>query len=133
MKNIIFASALLFTSLLFSQSQCVIKGSVTDAAMNNEPMLFANIEVKGSETSYQTNFHGNFEIDDLAPGSHTLTISYAGYQTEEVTIVVSENSVSQIETVLAPMQINFDNVSGLDTASKQETAFPSGAEKTPRE
>ncbi len=132
MKNILFASALLFTSLLFSQSQGVIKGSVTDAAMNDEPMLFANIEVKGSETSYQTNFHGNFEIADLAPGSHTLVISYAGYQTEEVAVVVEKNSVSQIETVLAPMEINFDDVSGMDTASKQETAFPSETEKSPR-
>ena len=133
MKNILFASALLFTSLLFSQSQGVIKGSVADAAMNNEPMLFANIEVEGSNTAYQTNFHGNFEIVDLDPGSHTLVISYAGYQTEVVTIVVAENSVAQIETVLSPMQISFDNVAGLDTASKQETAFPSSAEKSPRE
>lgn len=129
MKNILFIGALLFSTLLFSQSQSVIKGSVRDNAMNNEPMLLANIELKGSDTSYQSNFHGNFEISDIDPGTHIVVISYAGYETEEIIVVVEENKMSQIETVLYPMQVSFEDVEGMDTASKQEKAFPFNTEK----
>ena len=45
MKTIFSLSAFLFTAILFSQNSSAIKGSVTDKAMNNEPMLFANIEL----------------------------------------------------------------------------------------
>ncbi len=124
MKNFLFISVLLFTSLLFSQNEGGIKGSVTDKAMNNEPMLFANIQLNGSEKTYQTNFRGNFEIENLAPGAHTLVISYAGYQSEEITIEIKDNSVSYIQTNLSPMQVNFDDVVGMDTASKQEISTP---------
>lgn len=129
MKNILFIGAFLFTALLFSQSQSVIKGSVRDNAMNNEPMLLANIELKGSDTNYQTNFHGNFEISDIDPGAHTLVISYAGYETEVITVVVEENKMSQIETVLYPMQVNFEDVEGMDTASEGGKALPINTEK----
>jgi len=128
MKNLVFLCAFLFTGLLFSQNNGVIKGSVTDAAMINEPMLFANIQVKGSDTSYQTNFHGNFEIANINPGSHTLVISYAGYQTKEIDIVVNNNSIATIETVLSPLQISFDAIEGLDTAKKID-ATPSNSKE----
>ena len=123
MKNFLFIGVLLFTSLLFSQNEGGIKGSVTDKAMNNEPMLFANIQLKGSETNYQTNFNGNFEIENLTPGAHTLIISYAGYESKEITIEIKDNSVSYIQTNLSPMQVNFDDVVGMDTASKQESSI----------
>lgn len=122
MKNILFACTFLFSAMLLSQNQGGIKGTVTDKAMNSEPLLFANVQLKGSGTGYQTNFHGNFEISDIEAGKYTLMISYAGYDTEELNIVVEENKVSKIETDLSPIQISFDNVMGMDTASKEETS-----------
>jgi len=131
MKNILFVLTILFSTLLFSQNQGGIKGTVTDNAMNNEPMLFANVQLKGFDTSYQTNFHGNFEISDVEAGEYTLIISYAGYETEELNILVSENKTSQIETDLSPIQISFDDVVGMDTALEEEV-LSTNEEKTPR-
>ena len=62
MKNILFFGILLFTVNLFSQTQGTIKGTVYDEAMNNEPLLFANVQLKGATSSQETNFHGNFEF-----------------------------------------------------------------------
>lgn len=121
MKNIVFICVLFFTGILFSQNNGVVKGHVSDAALKNEPMLFANIQLKGTDTSYQTNFHGNFEIENLTPGSHTLIISYAGYKTQEINLVINKNSISTIETILSPMQISIDAVEGMDTAKKPHT------------
>ncbi|MEP3208243.1 MAG: carboxypeptidase-like regulatory domain-containing protein [Maribacter sp.] len=130
MKNILFVFTFLFSAMLFSQNLGSIHGTVTDQALSNEPMLFANVQLKGSNTSYQTNFHGNFEISNVKPGEHTLVISYPGYDTEELAVVVQENNVSKIETDLSPIQISFDNVVGMDTVSKEESRIPSDTEES---
>lgn len=121
MKNIFLVSAFLFSAILFSQNQGSIRGTITDKAMNSEALLFATIQLKGSDASYQTNFHGNFEISEIKAGEHTVVISYAGYNTKELEIVVEENKISRIETDLSPIEISFDNVIGMDIASKAES------------
>jgi hypothetical protein len=120
----------MMTALMFSQQSGAITGTVTDQAMFSEPLLFANVQLKGSDIDYQTNFHGNFEILEVKPGTYTVVISYAGYQTEEISVIVASNTVSQLETSLAPMQINFDDVEGMDSASEEETTTPSMTDKS---
>lgn len=121
MKNILLVAAFFFTLALFSQDNGVIKGTITDHAMNNEPMLFANVQLKGADTSYQTNFHGNFEISNLAAGTHTLVVSYAGYETQQIEVVVKEDEITQVLSNLSPMQISFDHVVGMDAALKEDS------------
>lgn len=116
MKNTLFIILLLFGSTLFSQETGTIKGTVTDKAMNNEPMLFANVQLKGIDTNFQTNFHGNFEITNVPAGTYTLVVSYAGYNTNEIIVNVNNNEISELQTGLARMQVSFDDVAGLDAA-----------------
>jgi hypothetical protein len=130
MKNILLLFTILFSATLFSQNQGTIKGTVSDLGMNSEPLLFANVELKGFETTFQTNFHGNFEISDVKAGEHTLVISYAGYDTIELTVLVENNQIAKIETDLSPMQFSFDDVAGMDSASKEETIVNSDTEES---
>ena len=132
MKHILFTCTFLFSAMLFSQHQGSIKGTVTDHAMNSEALLFATVQLKGSETSYQTNFHGNFEISDIEAGEYTLVISFVGYDTEELAVVVVQNKISKIKADLSPIQISFDDVMGMDTASKEETIISSDTEESPK-
>lgn len=117
MKNVFLVTIFLFTTVAFSQVKGSIKGTVTDKITNNEPLLFANVHLKGSKTSSETNFHGNYEIPNIKPGSYTLIITYAGYVTEEIIVVVVENEVTEIETNLSPLQINFDDIIGMEDTS----------------
>ncbi|MGB5227927.1 MAG: carboxypeptidase-like regulatory domain-containing protein, partial [Eudoraea sp.] len=84
MKNLALVFSLFITTLMFSQQQGSVVGTILDKAMNNEPLLFANINIKNTPTTVQTNFHGNFEIDNINPGEYTLVVSYLGYETIEV-------------------------------------------------
>jgi len=120
-KSVLTFCFLLFTAIVFSQNQGAIRGTIADSAMNNEPMLFANVQLKGSDTSYQTNFHGNFEISDLKPGTHTLVVSYAGYQTQEIEVLVKNNEITEVYSEVSPMRINLDNVEGMDAVLKEDT------------
>jgi len=132
MKNILLIGLFLFSSGLFSQTLGGIQGNVSDKTMNNEPLLMANVQVKGHEAIAQTNFNGNFEITNLTAGTHTLVISYLGYETIEVPVTINENAVSTIVANLSALQFDLDDVGGIDTASTTEEDFSSASEKSPR-
>jgi hypothetical protein len=132
MKNILFIGLFLFSAGLFSQNHGGVKGNVSDKTMNKEPLLMANVQLKGQEAIAQTNFNGNFEISDLSEGAYTLVISYLGYKTVEMSINVKENEVTNIAANLSPMQIDLGNVIGMDAALKEAADFSSNSEKRAR-
>ena len=90
---------LLFTSFIFSQS-----GKVTGVIMDgeyDEPMAFANVIVKGSTTGTTSDFDGKYSLD-LEPGKYTLTFSFIGYQTIEVSeVLIKSDEVEQIDVTLS--------------------------------
>ncbi|TAK37267.1 MAG: TonB-dependent receptor [Saprospiraceae bacterium] len=66
----------------FAQSGKV-SGKITDKT-NNEPLIGATVLVLETGSGTVAGLDGSYELQ-LTPGSHTLEISYAGYQTEKVT------------------------------------------------
>tara|TARA_R110000868_G_scaffold28633_2_gene107221 strand:- start:82210 stop:85242 length:3033 start_codon:yes stop_codon:yes gene_type:complete len=83
-SNVILTiSFLLFQSILFSQSNSTISGTVTDTG--NQPLPGASIVLKGTTTGTQTDFDGNFILDKI-PSNGILVVSYVGYTTKEVPI-----------------------------------------------
>ncbi len=79
----------LMVGLLFSvvangqpASPINVSGSVMDS--KGEPIIGANILLKGTASGTVTDFDGKFVVE--APGNGVLTISYIGYLTQEVAI-----------------------------------------------
>lgn len=66
-----------FTPLNAQNAQ--ISGLVTDMS-TNEPLPFANVVVKGTNTGSTTDFNGRFLISGLKPGFITLEVTYVGYR-----------------------------------------------------
>ena len=58
-----------------------IKGKIVDS--NGEPVIGANVMVKGTTNGCMTDIDGNFSLKDT---KGTLVISYIGYKTEEVQV-----------------------------------------------
>ena len=75
---------LLFSALANGQpaSPMNVSGSVTDS--NGEPIIGANILVKGTSSGTVTDFDGNFVVE--APSNGVLTVSYIGYLPQDVSI-----------------------------------------------
>lgn len=117
MKNSLLISMFLFTSALFSQNTGVVKGAITDQLLDQEPLVMATVQIIGEETIAQTNFHGNYELDNLKPGEYTLVFSYLGYEDKKTTITIKENTIASIDMALAPIQISFEDVLNMDSAS----------------
>lgn len=62
------------------QNQKNITGQVTDS--QGDPIIGANILVKGTSIGVITDFDGNFRLE--VPANATLSISYIGYITQEI-------------------------------------------------
>ncbi len=82
---------ILFWILIFSFtsifSQTIIKGKVTDAE-NNSPLIGVNIIVKTTIEGTVTDIEGNFTLE-VPAGYDLLSISYTGYETQEISIIDS--------------------------------------------
>jgi len=71
-----------------------VKGKVVDEG--EKPLIGATIKVKGSSAGTTTDANGGFFID--IPDAGTLTISYIGYETKEITV----NGDAQLAIMLSP-------------------------------
>ena len=69
-------------SLISQQGTKKITGVVTD--VNGEPIIGANVSIKGATTGTITDMDGKFSLDIL--GNSTLLISYIGYIPQEIRI-----------------------------------------------
>lgn len=121
MKTFVLLFSILCTTLLFSQQEGSVVGTILDKEMNNEPLLFANVQLKNTSRSIQTNFHGNFEIHDIIAGDHTLVVSYLGYETREIPIRIEKDKTTIVVDELEAKKISLAELAGLQRKS-EETA-----------
>ena len=101
MKNIFLLISLLCTIVIFSQEKGSIVGKLTDKELNDEPLPFANVLIKGTTTGTTSDFDGLYEITSVDPGVYTLSFSYLGYETIEVPNVTVV--AGKVTTVNVPM------------------------------
>ena len=67
---------------IYAQDEIVVSGTVSD---DLGPLAGASIVVKGTTTGTQTDFDGNFTLNNV-PAEATLVISYVGYSTQEISV-----------------------------------------------
>ncbi|TLF46297.1 carboxypeptidase-like regulatory domain-containing protein [Maribacter aurantiacus] len=96
MRVLFFAIAGLFTTLMYAQATGSVRGKILDSEMFNEPLLMASVSLKNTDWSDQTNFNGNFEITDVAPGEYIMEINFLGYESLEVPIKIKEDEQLEI-------------------------------------
>ncbi|SFW30924.1 TonB-linked outer membrane protein, SusC/RagA family [Sinomicrobium oceani] len=86
MKTILMNKLVLFAALFCAvgalQAQVTVSGTVSDGM---GPLPGANIVVKGTTHGTQTDFDGNYTLEDV-PEDATLVFSYIGYQNNEVSV-----------------------------------------------
>ncbi|UJH66201.1 TonB-dependent receptor [Allomuricauda sp. SCSIO 65647] len=106
MKNFIVLAVFLFcTSAVLSQRNGTIVGKLTDKELNNEPLAFANVLIKGTTTGTTSDFDGLYEIDGVEPGTYTIVYSYLGYETVEVPdVVVEPGKVTEVNVPMSASQ-----------------------------
>ncbi|MBL4644047.1 MAG: TonB-dependent receptor [Flavobacteriaceae bacterium] len=109
MKKIIIAFVLI-SQLVSAQSKGTVKGMLTDREVNNEPLPFANVFIKGTTTGGTSDFDGNYTLS-VSAGNHVLVFSFIGYQTVEKNILVKANETLTINQKLSAKEgVTLDEV-----------------------
>ena len=87
MKKFVCIVAFIICQLTIAQEKGIISGTLLDKEMNNEPLSFASVVVKGTAIGTETDLDGNFTLS-VTSGSQTLVFNFLGYKTLEVPVVV---------------------------------------------
>ncbi|MDG3583978.1 TonB-dependent receptor [Galbibacter pacificus] len=118
---LLFAGAVLYAQ----ETTGSVIGVITDKEMNNDPLPFANVQIKGSTKGTTTDMDGLYEISGVEPGTYTIVISFVGYETLEVpNISVQAGKVTELNTALGAGRVSLDEVVVTTTARRDsETAL----------
>ena len=98
-----FLMLLSFTSL---EGQIKVAGDVLDN-LTKEPLIGANVIVKGSNDGAITDYDGRFQVSSEANFPLTLVVSYLGYEAKEVVI---QSDDGRIEIELEEQTVKIDVV-----------------------
>lgn len=122
MRKIYLLSLVLLTVVFsgFSQDKGKIVGVLSDNEVNNEPLPFATVQLKGTTKGATTDFDGLYSIDNVDPGSYTVIFSFVGYETLEVpNVTVEAGKVTEINTGLSAAAAALDEVVITTTVSRE--------------
>lgn len=96
--------------VVFAGTTGKIAGKITDA-QTGEPLISANVALKGTSMGAASDIEGNYVILNIPPGTYTLRISYVGYKTTEITNVnVSVDYTTTIDAALQPTPVEVGEV-----------------------
>ena len=116
-KNILLLGIMMIISVLsYAQNDNSIKGFVYEKS-NGEPVMFANVFLKGTTHGSTTDINGYFSITRIPDGSYTLMVTSIGYDTIAEPVSVKGNqiinkkfSISEASIQLATVSISADKI-----------------------
>lgn len=125
MKNFLSLYLLCISCYAVAQNDGTIQGALTDKEMQNDPLPFANVIIKGSATGTTSDFDGNYQLTDISSGTYTLVFSFVGYETLEIPgIKVTNNKITTVNTALSTSADALDEVLiSVQTSREKETAL----------
>ncbi len=100
MKQLLTLVLLVFSTLTFAQGTGFVIGTILDKELENNPLAFANVQVKGTDILSTTDLSGLFLIENLEAGDYTLTCNFVGYETKEIKITVSPEKPVEVKLAL---------------------------------
>ncbi len=120
MKQLITLLFFIFSSVGFAQNTGLIVGKVTDKELNNEPLIYASISIKGTTITSDSDMTGLFLLENLADGDYTLVCNFVGYETKELKVHVNAMQPTEVHIALAPSTISLNELAALSSVAKKD-------------
>ncbi len=123
MKLKLIVIFLLLNVIGLAQNKGTITGTLTDKDLNNEPLPFANIVIKGTAIGVTTDETGKYTIK-VDPGNYTIQFSFLGYEAIEEKIEVKAGETITLDKALGSGSYELKDVVIQNNASREkETAL----------
>ena len=124
MKQFTHILILLISVLSFGQNPGSISGQITDKDFNDEPLPFANVLIKGTSKGTSSDIDGNYNLENLEVGTHQIEFSFVGYETQIITITITDGDAIKKTISLGASAAQLDDVIIKTTISREtETAL----------
>jgi TonB-dependent receptor len=112
---------LVFTVFSSQAQEGKIEGNILDGELD-DVLPFANVTLVGTNTGSTSDFDGFYSIT-AAPGTYTVSFSFVGYQTKEITeVVVKEDETTRVNVTLNSAADNLEEVVITTTARRNTEA-----------
>ena len=118
----------LISSIVLPQSTGQLRGIVTDS-LSSESLSFANVIIKELNAGSSTDEHGYYFIPALPANNYTLMISYVGYSTKTISIVVASNKITDVNIKLKPINIELQTIETVGQSIVEQNAPDIGLQK----
>ncbi|MCB0732471.1 MAG: carboxypeptidase-like regulatory domain-containing protein, partial [Ignavibacteriae bacterium] len=116
-----FVFLLILQSFVFGQSGS-IKGIVTESG-TDDPLIGANIVIEGTSIGASSDFDGNYLIRSIPAGSHTITVTYIGFEPKSEQINIVANRALELNFTLKPLVLEGETVTISAQAKGQVSAI----------
>lgn len=132
---------LLFTasfSLAYAQGNGKLTGKITDQK-TGEALIGASILVEGTQKGAATNVNGEYIINDIAAGTHSVLVRYVGYQNKQISdveikagqpttlnIVLTEAATQQLAAVTVRASFRQESANSLYAQQKNSARVTDG-------
>jgi len=131
-------SFLLISHLVYSQQTGKIAGKVTDTK-TGETLIGLTVRIAGSTSGASTDVEGRYTLGNLTPGKYSLTFSYIGYQSKNITeievmagqstildVTIEEASSQALQEVVVTATLRQESVNALYAQQKNSISISSG-------
>ena len=131
-------SFLLISHSVYSQQTGKIAGKVTDTK-TGETLIGLTVKIIGSTSGASTDVEGRYSLGNLNPGKYSLTFSYIGYQSKNITeievtagkttnldVTIGEASSQALQEVVVTATIRQESVNALYAQQKNSVRVSDG-------
>jgi len=119
---------LLFSQATPDQQSTILRGFVTDST-NGEPVIYANVIIKGTKHGASTNTSGYYIIPSVPPGKQTVIYSMMGYKPLEMVVDIPTGKITQVDVKLVPVSYTTQTLTIYGEKSVEANATDLGLEK----
>ncbi|MBU2491718.1 MAG: TonB-dependent receptor [Bacteroidetes bacterium] len=126
---ILFILALSRNNLYAQQNTGTIRGIVSDST-NGEALAFANVYIQSLNRGTTSDRKGLFFLTSIPSNRYyAVTVSYLGYKTKTIHVIVSKDRITEVDFELNPTEIELETIEKVAEQISKEKATDAGLDK----
>ena len=127
LKNSI-VTIITLVSLTVAQGHGTLRGLITDST-SGEPLAFGNVFIADLAQGASTDDRGYFVIASVPGGRYSLLVSYVGYKSKNIDVLILDGKMTHVDIALEPSSYELGEVEKVGNRFQEKTTTEVSLEK----